>query len=168
VIGDVSISEAGLDRLDGLRDLFLAMHAHHRTISALPLVEDDDIAWRDRLATYQAWFDQGRALLYVAECNGSLVGYALTVIHEGSDDTFPLAPRYVEIYSLSVGPEQRGGRIGTQLLDALDERLRELKIGSLVIAVMMGNDEALRFYTRRGLAPGELILYRFDLPQLRN
>jgi hypothetical protein len=30
-----------------------------------------------------------------------------------------------------------------------------------VIAVIAGNADALRFYARRGLVPGELLLYRF-------
>jgi hypothetical protein len=34
-----------------------------------------------------------------------------------------------------------------------------------VIAVMAENADALRFYARRGLVPGEIVLYRF--PQER-
>ena len=30
-----------------------------------------------------------------------------------------------------------------------------------MIAVMAGNTDALRFYARRGLVPGEVLLYRF-------
>ena len=81
-------------------------------------------------------------------------------LHDGPDDTFAVGARYAELYSLSVAPEARGGGVGTALMDALDERLTELGIADLSIAVMAGNEDALRFYRRRGLVPVEVVLWR--------
>ena len=92
--GNTTIVAAGSERVDELRELFLAMHQHHRTVAALPLVEPDEAAWAARRATYLAWFAEERALLHLAENAGAVIGYALTAIHPGSDDTFALAPRY--------------------------------------------------------------------------
>src|SRR3954454_3936687 len=115
---DITIVRAGAEAVDGLRDIFLALHRHHREVSALPLV-DDDRAWPERRATYLAWFAESRALLFVAQAGGSRVGYAMVVRHEGSDDTFPLAAGYAELYTLSVAAGARGAGVGGRLMDAV-------------------------------------------------
>ncbi len=160
MLDKVTVAQCGADGVDDLRPLFLALHRHHRSVSDLPLVADDE-AWRARRATYLAWFAEGRALLFVARAGETPVGYALLVWHEGADDTFPLAPRYAELYTLSVAEQARGAGVGTRLLDAVDEALAEAGDPPLAIAVMAGNADALRFYARRGLVPGEVLLYRF-------
>jgi GNAT superfamily N-acetyltransferase len=159
----VTVARPGVEAVDDLRSLFLALHRHHRAVTKLPLVADDD-AWRARRATYLGWFAQGRALLFVASAGETPVGYALVVWHEGADDTFPLAPRYAEVYSLSVAEEARGAGVGSRLLDAVDAALAEEGDPPLTVAVMAGNTDALRFYARRGLAPGEVLLYRLRVP----
>ena len=156
----VTVARAGVETVDDLRLLFLALHRHHRSVTDLPLVADDE-AWEARRATYLAWFAEGRALLFVASEEETPVGYALVVWHEGGDDTFPLAPRYAELYTLSVTEQARGAGVGARLLDAVDDALADEGDPPLVIAVMAGNTDALRFYARRGLVPGELLLYRF-------
>jgi GNAT superfamily N-acetyltransferase len=156
----VTVSRAGAEAIDGLRDLFLALHRHHRGVVELPLVADDE-AWRARRATYLGWFAEQRALLFVASAGEAPVGYALVVWHEGADDTFPLAPRYAEVYTLSVAEEARGAGVGGRLLDAVDEALADEGDPPLAIAVMASNTDALRFYAHRGLVAGELVLYRF-------
>jgi ribosomal protein S18 acetylase RimI-like enzyme len=83
------------------------------------------------------------------------------VLHDGADDTFPLAPRYAELYTLSVAEGRRGAGIGSRLLDAVDAALADEGDPPLVVSVMVGNTGALRLYERRGLVPGELVLYRF-------
>ena len=103
----------------------------------------------------------GERCCFVASAGETPVGYALVVWHEGADDTFPLAPRYAEVYTLSVAEQARGAGVGARLLDAVDEALAGEGDPPLVIAVMAGNTDALRFYARRGLMPGELLLYRF-------
>ncbi len=70
-------------------------------------------------------------------------------------------PRYAEVYTLSVAEHVRGAGVGGRLLDAVDEALADEGDPPLAIAVMAGNADALRFYARRGLVPGELLLYRF-------
>jgi GNAT superfamily N-acetyltransferase len=156
----VTVARAGVETVDDLRPLFLALHRHHRAVAELPLVADDE-AWRARRVTYLAWFAEGRALLFVASAQETPVGYALVVWHEGANDTFPLAPRYAEVYTLSVAEEARGAGVGGRLLEAVDEALADEGDPPLAIAVMAGNTDALRFYARRGLVPGELLLYRF-------
>jgi ribosomal protein S18 acetylase RimI-like enzyme len=88
------------------------------------------------------------------------LGYAFTVLHLGSDDTFPLGDGYAELYTLAVLPQSRGSGVGTALLEAVDAALADRAITNLTVAVMTQNEAAIRLYRRRGLIPGELIMYR--------
>ena len=149
--------------LDALESLWIALHRHHRTVvpSAAMLVDDDSVSWSRRRALYGGWMETGDALVLVARRGGAPVGYAVAHLQDGPDDTFAVGARYAELYSLSVAPEGRGGGVGTALMDALDERLDELGIVDLSIGVMARNEDAIRFYRKRGLVPVEVFLWRF-------
>jgi ribosomal protein S18 acetylase RimI-like enzyme len=156
----LDIETGSSQQIPELREAFLALHQHHRQLSPVTLTEPDDRAWRARVATYEQHFADDRALLYLGRIDGRIVGYAFTVLHDGSDDTFPLGAGYAELYTLAVLPGFRGSRIGTQLMDAVDAELRARRIPNLTVAVMADNDAAVRLYRRRGLIPGELVMYR--------
>lgn len=146
--------------LVALRAPFLALHEHQRAISAVPVIADPERAWAERLATYRRAFAGGDPILRIARADGEALGYAMAFEHAGTDDTFALAPRYGELYTLTVVAERRGEGIGTRLCDAVDLALAERGIDRLVIATMAPNADAIRFYERRGLVPGEVLLYR--------
>jgi ribosomal protein S18 acetylase RimI-like enzyme len=156
------IELAGVERVDEVRELWLALHRHHRAVvGQLPLVEDDELSWQRRRALYVARLSSGSGFLALASEQGSAVGYALVCLEIGPDDTFPVGERYAELYSLSVSPDRRGQGIGTRLLDFVDEELARRSIEDLKVAVMAANDGAQRLYERRGLRPAEVVLYRF-------
>jgi ribosomal protein S18 acetylase RimI-like enzyme len=149
------------DELDALEPLWLALHRHHRTV--LPdrlLVADDALSWQRRRDVYRGWLESGTALALLAERDGRLVGYAFAHLVDGPDETFAVGRRYAELYSLSIAPEERGGGIGTQLLDELDRQLAAESIVDLAIAVMTDNEAARRFYERRGLRAVETVYWR--------
>jgi ribosomal protein S18 acetylase RimI-like enzyme len=153
---------AGVDRVDEVRELWLELHRHHRAVvGTLPLVADDELSWQRRRALYVKQLSSDAGFLVLAIDAGAVVGYALVRIEDGPDDTFPVGDRYAELYSLSVAPDRRGGGIGTQLLDFVDDELARRSIYDLKIAVMAGNADALRLYERRGLRSAELVLWRF-------
>lgn len=156
---------AGIERVDELKELWLHLHHHHRSVvGKLALVEDDELSWQRRRALYVERLSSGTNFLVVAMERELIVGYALVCVEDGPDDTFPVRERYAELYSLSVAPTRRGRGIGTRLLDFVDDELARRSIVDLKVAVMVGNDDALRLYERRGLRPGELVLYRFGAP----
>ena|SRR5215469_13973550 len=157
----IDIALAGADRLDDLRDLWLALHRHHRATAAPPVVADDEASWQRRRATYSAWLASDEALLLLATRDGRPVGYAMVHLLTGPDDTWPVGERWAELYSLSVAADDRNHGVGGQLLDRVDEELDRLGIGDLQVAVMVGNAAAQRLYERRGFRPGEVVLYRF-------
>ncbi len=133
-------------------------------VGSVPLVDDDELSWQRRRATYLDRLRSKAGFLVLASEADIVVGYALVCIEPGPDDTFPLGDRYAEVYSLSVSPDLRGQGIGTRLLDFVDEELARRSIEDLKVAVMAGNTDAQRLYERRGLLPAELVLYRFRSP----
>jgi ribosomal protein S18 acetylase RimI-like enzyme len=164
VTAAVEIAEVGAERLDDLAPLYAALHEFHRGVSAVPLTEPLARAWAARRATYAGHLGGGRALVHLATRDGRPVGYAFTILHEAGDDTFPLAPGYAELYTLSVAADARGGGVGSALLDALDAALDARGVTSLVVAVMAANADAIRLYERRGLVAGEVLMYRVGRP----
>lgn len=155
------IAALSADRLSDLEPLWRSLHRHHRAVSELPVLADDDLSWRRRRAWYRALLESGAAFALIARDQGEPVGYALVEIHPGDDDTWPVGAQMAELVTLAVVPERRGGGIGTALMDAVDAELERRGVGDLQVAVMAGNDRARRFYERRGLRLGELLLYRF-------
>jgi ribosomal protein S18 acetylase RimI-like enzyme len=158
-----TISLAGPDRVDDLRELWLALHHHHQQVAVLqPLVADDEISWRRRRTRYLDWLmADDEAFLVIADSGSTPVGYAMVHLMRGPDDTWPLAERYADIYSLSVAPDARDQGIGTRLLEFIDAELFRRGIGDVVLAVMVGNADAQRLYEGRGFRPAETVLYRF-------
>jgi len=161
VTRETKVELGGTECVDGLRNLWLALHRHERRVApALPLVPDE-LSWRRRRSLYIRWLEREQGFLALARDRASIVGYAFVRLEEGSDDTFPLGERYAELYSLSVAPAWRGRGIGTLLLDFVDAELASRGIRDLSVSVMVGNSGAQRLYERRGLQPAEIVLYRF-------
>jgi ribosomal protein S18 acetylase RimI-like enzyme len=159
---EIATSLIGAERIDDLRELWLALHRHHRDVSELqPLVEDDELSWQRRRDQYIAWLEAGEAFVVLAEDAGLPVGYATVHLQQGPDDTWPVGEQWAEIYSLSVAPGSRRRGVGRSLLDAVDVELRRRAIVDVAVAVQVGNDDARRLYERRGFRPGEVVLYRF-------
>lgn len=156
----VEIRRAGADEVDALEPLYRALHAHHLDVAQVRLLDDPNTSWERRRNWYAEKLGQG-ALLWIAERAGRPVGYALVELHQGPDDTWPVGERYAELVSLSVEPGGRGQGIGGRLLDAVDDELEAAGVADLMVGVLAGNEDALRFYARRGLATGELIMWRF-------
>lgn len=158
---NVVMTEINSERLGDLRELWLALHRHHRAIGSRPLVVDDEASWHRRRALYDEWLRAGEAFILLAERGATPVGYAVVHLHDGPDDTFPLGARWAEIYSLSVDPSARRQGIGTRLLDEIDARLAARGIHDVAVSAMVENKAALRLYESRGFMPREVVLYRF-------
>jgi ribosomal protein S18 acetylase RimI-like enzyme len=155
------IAELRADRLSELEPLWLSLHRHHREVADLPVLADDGLSWQRRSAWYRSRLEAGDAFALVARDDAEPVGYAFVHIRPGDDDTWPVGRHLAELVSLAVAPERRGDGVGTALLDAVDAELDRRGVHDLEVAVMAGNDRARRFYERRGLRTGELLLFRF-------
>jgi ribosomal protein S18 acetylase RimI-like enzyme len=152
----MEIVRADETRLDELEPLFKAMHEHHRAggprAAEVRAFRTADDAWARRREHYRGLFAAGRAHLLLAEDGGRAVGYAM-VSEIGGQATLETGARMAELESLSVLPSERGGGIGSALMAAAHDLLRELGIEELMLYVMDGNERALRFYERYGMRP---------------
>jgi GNAT superfamily N-acetyltransferase len=150
------IVRADGSRVDELEPLFKAMHEHHRAgrpgaASVLPFRSDEE-AWARRREHYRELLASGRGHLLVAEDDGRAIGYAV-VSEVGSQATLQTGAAMAELESLAVLPGSRGAGVGTALMAAVHELVRELGIDELMLYIMDGNESAMRFYARYGMQP---------------
>ncbi|MBE0408977.1 MAG: GNAT family N-acetyltransferase [Anaerolineales bacterium] len=92
-------------------------------------------------------------LFLVAENNRQIIGAVL-----GGFDG-----RRGMIYHLAVREEYRNGGIGIALMEALEERLRGKGCLRSYLLVTAENNEAMKFYEKRGWQRLELYVYGKDL-----
>jgi ribosomal protein S18 acetylase RimI-like enzyme len=154
-----TIQRAGIERLDDLAPLWLAMQSHHESVAPPALTaevapfRDHADSWRRRRAIYVAWFDAGDAVLHVAEdADGELAGYAMVRLG-GAWAQLATPEAMAELESLSIGPDHRGHGLGSRLIAAVHDDLRERGIELLTLAVFAGNEPAARLYARFGMQP---------------
>ncbi len=153
---EVAIVEAGAERLDDVEALWRAMHEHNAEIAdeareVVPFRRPDD-AWQRRRGEFERWMLAGEARLLIAEREGSPVGFALFRICDG-DWSFETSERMGELEALSVEPDLRRWGIGSMLMEEVEGRLAAAGVGFIGLAVIAGNEEALRLYRRWGMAP---------------
>ncbi|MGA6948246.1 MAG: GNAT family N-acetyltransferase [Solirubrobacterales bacterium] len=153
---EVEIIEARADRLDDIESLWRAMHEYHAEVAGevrevAPFRRAKD-SWRRRRGEFERWMRAGDAWLLIAEREGSPVGFAFFRICEG-DWSFETSERMGELEALSVEPELRRWGIGSLLMEEVEQRLAAAGVGFIGLAVVAGNEDALRFYKRWGMAP---------------
>jgi ribosomal protein S18 acetylase RimI-like enzyme len=147
--------------VEELRELWLELHHHHRAIApSLPLLDDDELSWRQRRAQYLGRLRAGNGFLALARRETAVLGYAFVFIEDGPDDTYPLGEHYAELYTLVIAGHARGHGLGSRLLDFVDHELARRNVHDLMVSVMSGNAGAVRLYERRGLKHAEIVMYR--------
>lgn len=153
--------------LDAVAPLWTAVHHQHTQVmpELAPYVNDDE-TWRVRRTLYEELVAKVDTLLLLVFLDDRAVGYGLAHILDRADtwiaDTWVTGPRIGEIESVSVLPELRGSGIGSELLDRLEEHLRDHGVDDLILGALPGNTDAIRLYERRGYRPTWLYLSRFS------
>jgi ribosomal protein S18 acetylase RimI-like enzyme len=160
----VDVVIGGAEWIDALEPLWLSLFDHHRSVGPGPFIPRDE-SWAIRRRLYEKLLTVPDAFVVIARLADELVGYAMVAIHEERDDTWPTGDTFAEVETLAILPEGRGQGLGTLMLDIVDRRLEELDIHSLFVGVMDGNDDAMRFYRRRGLVPSVTMLMRLGPPR---
>ena len=129
-----------------------------------PYVSDTE-TWRARRKLYEELLPKPDTLLLLALVEDKPIGYGLTHVFAVADtwieDTWTTSDRVGEIESLSVLPEYRGSGLGSQLLERLEDHLRERGVDDLILGALAGNADAIRLYERRGYQPTWLYLSKF-------
>jgi ribosomal-protein-alanine N-acetyltransferase len=114
-------------------------------------LQDVDAVFRVERSAYSFPWSHGNfvdslAAGYVAEVlevpAGPLLGYFVAMV--GVDE--------MHLLNITVAPPYQGQGHGRTLLEAVQARARELRLGSLWLEVRAGNARARAFYGRRGFA----------------
>lgn len=149
------------EELDVLEPLWNALQEHHSEIlpalggQTRPRTLRD--AWSRRRAKYARWLDDPETFFVVAEDDHKPVGYAFVTVGPGYAGW--ATGRLAELETLSVLPEHRGSRIGSQLLNAAWSKLAERGIDEMAITTALTNVDSQRFYERHGFQQGFVIYY---------
>ncbi|MFA6192095.1 MAG: GNAT family N-acetyltransferase [Sulfurimonas sp.] len=79
-------------------------------------------------------------LIYLAEIDGNIAGYALTLIKR----------RDAKIYSIGVSERYRGKKVALKLLEIVYRELQSLNFEKIVLEVRIDNERAIRLYKNFG------------------
>lgn len=163
---EVRVVQIGADRIEEIRDLWMALHERHCAVANPKLGEPRSAgeSWTLRRARYLEWLEEAGTFVIAAEQGGRFVAYAV-VREMGPIDTpsWHAPERRYEIESLCVTPDLQGERMGKLLIDAIKTRARANGIQQLTGSVVGGNMDAVRFYEREGGFVSYItIQYRFE------
>ena len=140
-------------QLAELEPLWRALIDHIRDLGSVVELVPHEQSWPRRLAIYEGLLADGESFALGARRDGRLIGYAL--VHVAPPDAvWSTGSRYAELTSLCVAAGERGGGLGTALLDAAEARLAAAGIDQYVIGVDTVNEGAQRFYEKRGFRDG--------------
>ncbi|WP_254529413.1 GNAT family N-acetyltransferase [Natrinema gelatinilyticum] len=137
-----TIEPASRDDLEALAEMWVRLARDQRAYDSAVLPDANHDAMRDTLAAYRV--ADG---LLVARLGGKIVGFVSVSIERGSLELDATRGLLSNIY---VEPAVRDRGIGTALLEAAEDTLAEQGADIVLLEVMAGNDDARRFYRRRG------------------
>jgi GNAT superfamily N-acetyltransferase len=154
-----------IDELDLLKPLWGALQDHHAAVDPMlagrtPKRDNRD-AWLMRRSKYERWLGDPDTFFVLAEGPAGPVGYAFVTIGPGYA-SWRTGERIAELETLSVLPQHRGGGVGSKLVEAVWDRLRELGVDDLAVTTVKTNVDARRFYEREGLSESFVIYYAKD------
>lgn len=157
----IALTIGSSELLDALEPLWLALFDHHAEVGAagLPVI-DRALSWPRRRRLYAELLAGPEAAIVIARRDSAAVGYCLVHVHHGADDTWPTGELIGEVESLAVITAERGHGLGTLLLDAAEAHLASVGALDVLIGVLAGNDDAQRFYERRGMVPAVIKMLR--------
>jgi GNAT superfamily N-acetyltransferase len=155
------IVRGGVELLDELRPLWLALRDHHHAIAPeLGAVRDDAATWDRRRAQYERWLttDPRDFVLLARDGDGRAIGYAFARVFTADSATWDGDGAVLDVETLSVLPAARGAGVGSALLSMMRDEVAARGYDRLELTVVAANRDARRFYEREGLAETFVIL----------
>jgi ribosomal protein S18 acetylase RimI-like enzyme len=154
----VTIVEVPRERLDDLAPLWRALYEHHNEIAPQLLERSRGFerSWASRRRTEDRWLAyEPESFVLAAESGGRLVGYAFVRVRSGAGfaESWSVSDPLAELVTLVALPECRAQGVGTALMDAVESRLRTIGVQDMTLSVIVGNEQAIPFYERRGAVP---------------
>ena len=159
--GDVTFTVRGVDCVDDLEPLWLALFDHHHDVgdAGIPTI-DRSLSWPRRRRLYLELFEEPDTFVLLAERDGRPVGYTMNHLRRAPDDSWDTSDVIGEIETLVLLPEARGDGLGTALMDATEDELARRGAVTVLTAVLEGNERTREFYLRRGMKPTVTYLMR--------
>jgi GNAT superfamily N-acetyltransferase len=153
----IEVIELDVSEVDRVEALFKQLVVFHRGVAGDEWpVRCEEAAGAHRRAEYVGWLGDGRARMLVAvpeeEESATPLGYAVLTV-KSSSASWDVGERVAELETLAVAEEARGQGIGSLLIEACRERLRQEGITHWGVAVVEANAEAARLYERVGFRP---------------
>ncbi|KPK48196.1 MAG: hypothetical protein AMS22_15725 [Thiotrichales bacterium SG8_50] len=99
--------------------------------------------------------------IWIAEENGSPIGYILAHFHEQSENPFCLARRWCEIDQIAVHPDFQNTGIGRTLIKKVITEAREEEIRDIELSVWYFNEQARLAFAHLGFIP-KVIRYELE------
>lgn len=154
----ISIEQLGAEQIELVAPLWKALLDHIAVLpTAVVPIRPFEQSWPiERRIMREALEDD--AFVLVARRDEDIVGYAFVVI-ETADPVWYTGDNYADVAHLSVADGVRGRGVGTMLLDAADAELERRGIDDVQIGVDAANEDAIRFYERRGYRRDYHIVY---------
>jgi GNAT superfamily N-acetyltransferase len=151
------VIELEVSEVDRVEPLFKQLVAFHRGVAGEDWpVRSEEAAWAHRRAEYLSWLGDGRARMLVAvpdeDEDTPPLGYAVLSV-KPSSASWDVGERIAELETLAVAEGARGQGVGSLLIEACRERLREDGITHWGVAVVEANTDATRLYERVGFRP---------------
>jgi GNAT superfamily N-acetyltransferase len=156
--GGVVVGPLDAGRLDDVEPLWRALIDHLRESDSVVELVPHELSWPRRRAMYEEIMADGDSFALGAWRGDRLIGYAVMRVLP-PDPVWYTGSHFAELTSLSVAPGERGGGVGTVLLDAVEDGLLARGIDQYCIGVDTVNDGARRFYERRGFRDGFHLLH---------
>ena len=101
--------------------------------------------------------DETRPIFGAIE-DGKLLGYCFCVIEEVKDNPVLCDTKSLYIDDLCVDEACRGQGIATKLYDHVCNYARSIGCKSITLNVWCGNNNAMKFYERRGMKPRKIYM----------
>ena len=138
-----------------LRRAVIELHDHERRLhsSRLPGDQTADayLAWMEKRAA-----DNGAVL--IAEINGAFAGFVAGWLEvENHIEETPDSNRFGYVSDICVLPDFRGRRIASELLEAVELRLRREGVTRVRLCTLAANSAARASYERSGYKAYEVI-----------
>ena len=87
---------------------------------------------------------------FIAEHDGSAIGYAIAEVRHQDENAFKLSRDYLLIHQIAVAPDHRRKGVATALLEHARDLARQEGIARLQIDVYSANHDARAFYASQG------------------
>ena len=149
--------------IDRLEPLWKSLLEHHKDIHVDLPQRPPEASWRRRRAEYARWLAQEGSFFVVARRGATLLGYAMVELCESSP-MWDMGERAAELQTLVVLPGERRRHLGGARMDAVERELARLGVEHVLVEIMAGNDETIRFYQGRGYGPYTSVLHRHGRP----